>query len=169
MNNSIGGQRYCQDCGNILYAEEELLEIPSPGVRGALIYRCRTRDLMGSFCDYYERAQNDDEQENTVYKTDLEAKATALNVNRDIVYDPTLQKRAIKQCHNPKCTNKEVVTFYRVDHTRFELIYCCTKCAKYWKSAQDEKYDINMDGFLADKASDEYKAKYDDDGLSLDD
>ena len=86
------GQRFCQDCGNMLYADED----PGEG----LVYKCRICQKVT------EKAQQGNEFENCVYKTDLEAKLTELVINPDIVDDPTLQKRAIKQCQNQNCDNK---------------------------------------------------------------
>ena len=90
MQNQIGGQRFCQDCGNILYADE-YLDAPRPGVRGSLFFRCKTKDEFGNrTCSYYDRAIDYNEEENTVYKTDHEAKAASMNLNKDMIHDPTL-------------------------------------------------------------------------------
>ena len=65
----------------MLYAEED------PSQR-CLFYKCK-------ICDEGEKALAGDENENCVYKVDMEAKAMALIINPDIVDDPTLQKRNI--------------------------------------------------------------------------
>ena len=51
-----------------------------------------------------------------------------------------------------------------MDHSRFELIYCCCTCAEFWVVKQDENYDINMTGF-----KEKQEGKYDKDGLSISD
>ena len=94
---------------------------------------------------WMDRAQEGNEYDNCVYRTDLEAKAKQLILNEDIVDDPTLSKRNVAKCENPKkqCPNKEVVTFYHVTNDQFSLIYCCTKCAYAWRmTGKDETYDI---------------------------
>ncbi len=85
----------------MLYAEED------PDER-VLYYRCS--------CGYSERAPPGNEYENCVFRTDLEAKASQLIINEDIVSDPTLAKREIDKCMNKKktCNGKEVVTFYHI-------------------------------------------------------
>ena len=79
----------------MLYADEA-----EDGSEWALFYKCK-------ICNHQERAQDGNEFENCVYKTDLEAKATNLVVSQDIVHDPTLQKRNIPKCLNNKkaCPN----------------------------------------------------------------
>ena len=83
------------------------------------------------------QAQEGNEFENCVYKTDLEAKATNLVVSKDIVHDPTLLKREIDKCRNDKrnCKNKQVVTFYHITKETFDLMYMCTdpKCGFLWR------------------------------------
>ena len=51
-----------------------------------------------------------------------------------------------------------------MDGARFELIYCCTTCAEFWIVKEDANYDRDMEGFI-----EKDKAKYDADGLSIDD
>ena len=117
----------------MLYADEA-----EDGDGWGLFYKCK-------ICDYQERAQDGNEFENCVYKTDLEAKATNLVVSQDIVHDPTLQKRVIDKCLNTNkvCKNKEVVTFYHITKENFDLIYVCTKCKFLWRQREiDDKYDI---------------------------
>ena len=81
-----------------MYADE-YLDAPREGIRGSLYYRCKTKDEFANrTCTYYERAGDFNEEENTVYKTDHIAKAASMNLNRDIVHDPTLQKRNIDKC-----------------------------------------------------------------------
>ena len=55
----------------------------------ALYFHCR-------ICNYYERAQEGNEFENCVYKTDYEAKESQLVINPDIVKDPTLSKKQVE-------------------------------------------------------------------------
>ena len=102
----------------------------------ALFYKCK-------ICDYQERAEDGNEAEHCVYKTDVEGKATKLIVNRDIVDDPTLQKRIIQECRTQGCKGTEVVCYYQIKG-KFELIYMCTTCREQWKMDQkDETYDID--------------------------
>ena len=70
----------------------------------------------------------------------------ALNINADITDDPTLSKRTIKQCMgSTTCNNKEVVTFYHVTHEKFDLVYVCTGCKKYWRMREETDHDMGMD------------------------
>ena len=108
----------------MLYADED----PGEG----LVYKCR-------ICNQAEKAQVGNEFENCVYKTDLEAKLTELVINPDIVDDPTLQKRAVEQCNNVNCTNKEVVTFYHITSERMALMFVCTKCKEYWRKKEKDE------------------------------
>ena len=115
----------------MLYADEDINE-------RVLVYRCKN-------CDYQERAEDKNEYENCVYKTDMEAKASALIINPDIVDDPTLQKRIIDRCRNKNqtCNSKEVVTFYHITRDRMHLVYVCIKCRTFWKMEEkDPRYDI---------------------------
>ena len=123
MATEFKGQRFCQECNNMLYAMDEGINDEK-----VLFYKCKT-------CDYQERALEDNEFENCVYKTDMEAKAMAVIINDDVVDDPTLQKRNINKCQNPKraCNNKEVVCFNHITVDQFNLIYVCTKCRHLWK------------------------------------
>ena len=152
MATEFQGQRFCQQCRNMLYAEE-VLDNPRENVRGSLYYRCKTKDEDGNqVCEYQERAAEKNEFENCVYRQDMEAKALALNINPDIVDDPTLQKRKIKQCKTAKCNNKEVVTFYHITHEKLDLVYVCTGCKFAWRMREkDPDYDMHSDSSDEDK------------------
>ena len=78
----------------------------------------------------------------------MEAKASGLIVNPDIVDDPTLQKRNVEVCKNPykNCNNKEVVCFNHITLDKFDMIYMCTQCRHHWAmGTRDPKYDIDTD------------------------
>ena len=47
MATEFQGQRFCQKCGNMLYAEE-VEDQPRENVRGTLYYRCKTKDEYGN-------------------------------------------------------------------------------------------------------------------------
>ena len=55
-----------------------------------------------------------------------------------------------------------------MDHTRFELIYCCTTCADFWVVKQDDQYDCDMRGFRDKNPVPGAKKRFDDDDLSID-
>ena len=130
------GQRFCQDCNVLLYPEEYET---SPDCK-QLIYKCKICG-MGEVI-----APDSHESEFCVYKTDLEAKAERLNINTDIVDDPTLAKRTIDKCKTEECNSNQVVTFYHITQNHFQLIYVCVKCRNHWKMMErDVRYDINDD------------------------
>ena len=137
------GQRFCQDCNNLLYAEERVDRIQKTA---ELIYKCKMCGLPE------EVGENAPEHEYCVYKTDLEAKAERLIINPDIVDDPTLAKRQIDQCRTEECNSNQVVTFYHITKDHFNLIYVCIKCRNFWKmNEKDHKYDIDTDTDEEDK------------------
>ena len=129
--------RFCQECQNLLYADEEKIDDDAR----SLVYICR-------ICHYQEQAEEKNEYDNCVYLTDLEAKEKELLVNPDIIDDPTLMKREIDKCSNPnkQCNNKVVVCFYHITKNEFSLVYVCTKCRYYWRQQERQvEYDINTD------------------------
>uniref|UniRef100_A0A7S3CIP9 DNA-directed RNA polymerase II subunit RPB9-like zinc ribbon domain-containing protein n=1 Tax=Strombidium rassoulzadegani TaxID=1082188 RepID=A0A7S3CIP9_9SPIT len=125
MATQFSGQKFCQECNNMLYADESMDE-------KMLAFKCK-------ICSYQEIAEKGNEYENCVYKTDLEEKETQLIINPDIVDDPTLTQRFIDNCLNPsgRCTNKEVVSFLHIGIEKFDLIYVCTKCKFHWRHVAD--------------------------------
>ena len=61
MATEFTGQRFCQECNNMLYPDEDRDE-------RVLFFKCKV-------CDYQEQAAENNEFENCVYRIDLEAKA----------------------------------------------------------------------------------------------
>ena len=119
---------------------------PDPNQR-VLVFKC-------TICQRIETAEEGNEFDNCVYRTDLEAKASQLIINEDIVDDPTLQKRNVDKCKNPRgnCPGKEVVTFYHITQDKFELIYVCTTCGQPSRVRErDPNYDIASESDEEDK------------------
>ena len=79
------GLRYCQECETILKPSEE--------EDGKLYYRCPAKD-----CDGGEPAEEGNMYDNCIFRIDLEKKAQEKIINKDIVDDPSLQKRTVDQC-----------------------------------------------------------------------
>ena len=107
-----------------------------------LIYDCR-------ICGHFEKAQEGDQWDNCVYKSDHN-QATAggdhsviTAVDKDCIKDPTLQRRNGIKCPARGCKNTQAVSFTQPSKDRLNLIYVCTACAFSWKKeALDPSTDI---------------------------
>ena len=137
MTEEFQGQRFCENCNNLLYADEEFNSVTDR----CLVFNCK-------LCNHSQRVPDANERDNCVYKTDLEAKAERLVINEDIVDDPTLAKRQIDKCpnKNKNCTSNQVIIFYHITFNKMELIYVCIKCRHWWRMQErDNNYDIADD------------------------
>ena len=129
----------------MLYPKEQTKDETSHHSR--LIFDCR-------ICGNFEKAKEGDEWDNTVYKSDHKQGdgnfSQVFKFDKDILKDPTLQRRNDVQC--PKCKNMQAVTFTQPTKDRLNLIFVCTKCANNWKKETlDPKTDfVGDDGIESD-------------------
>ena len=132
----------------MLYPKEQVYDEAQNISR--LIYDCR-------ICGYFEKAREGDEWDNCVYKSDHSAAEEGGNfskmfkIDKDIIKDPSLQRRNDIDCPNKACSNKQAVTFTQPTKDRLNLIYVCTACTYHWKKeALDPKTDIMNDEQMTD-------------------
>ena len=120
-----------------------------------LVFKCRV-------CEYSEGAIPNNEYENCVYRTDLEAKLKDLIINPDIVDDPSLQERMISKCENKKkaCNGTKVVSFFHITKEEFSLVYVCKKCKHWWRMKDLTPEDIPMVDDLSKDEQEKYGKVY---------
>lgn len=153
MSSEFIGQRFCQECSNMLYPDAMHDRDLDDG--WGLVFKCRV-------CDYSELAKPGDENENCVYRTDLEAKLKDLIINPDIVDDPSLQEREIAKCRNDKkaCNGTRVVSFFHITKEEFSLVYVCKKCKHWLRMQEKDPKDIPMISDLSDSENKKFKEAY---------
>ena len=117
--------RFCPECDNMLEPREF-----KHGDRSSLQFDCK-------LCNSYCRAQDNDEMDNCVYRTDYTTRAENLHVDPECIKDPTLSRRRDVVCK--WCSHNEAVTFTQPTKDRLNLIFVCCKCARHWTKGEGEK------------------------------
>ena len=138
LQSQFKGMRFCKECDNMLYPKEQVYDDHQGIAR--LIYDCR-------ICGHFEKAREGDEWDNCVYKSDHDtshgAEGKLIQVDKDCIKDPTLQRRNDIECPNKQCSGRQAVTFTQPSKDRLNLIYVCTQCTYSWKKeALDPLTDI---------------------------
>lgn len=121
--NQFKGMRFCSECDNMLEAKEYKADED----RHYLQFECK-------LCNSYQRAQENDEVDNCVYKTDFTMRAENLIVDPECIKDPTLSRRKDVQCK--WCGHNEAVTFTQPLKDKLNLIFVCCKCARHWSKGE---------------------------------
>ncbi|KDN42287.1 putative DNA-directed RNA polymerase II 14.5 kDa polypeptide [Tilletiaria anomala UBC 951] len=110
--------KFCQECNNLLYPEEDR-------TNHVLLYSCRN-------CDYREEAGSQ-----LVFRNDLiSVTQEQPGVIDNITKDPTLQ-RVEQKC--PYCGNQEAVCFQDQSKRIFNrmiLFFCCCNCEKLFQDPE---------------------------------
>ena len=89
--------RFCDDCDNMLEPREHIVS-----ERHYLQFECK-------LCARAQRAEEGNEIDNCVYRTDYTVRAENLQVDLECVKDPTLTRRRDVECKF--CAHNEAVTF----------------------------------------------------------
>lgn len=95
-------------------------------------------------CNSYQRAQENNEMDNCVYRTDFTMRAENIQVDPECVKDPTLERRRGVCCK--WCGHTEAVIFTQPTKDRLNLIFVCTSCTKHWTKGEG-KNDFDEEGF----------------------
>ena len=107
------GMRFCEECDNMMDAKETR----ASDTQRWLQFECK-------LCGFVQKAKENDEVDNCVYRTDFSERAENLKVDPECINDPTLTRRKDIQC--PMCRGNEAVTFTQLTKGGLSLIFVCT-------------------------------------------
>ncbi len=122
MSTEYRGMRFCKECDNMLYPFEVKLQGSDEG-SGQLSFRCK-------ICGYVETIEDQSEELNCVYKSDLTRNQQKVTYFEDCAKDPTLSRSIKVNCS--RCANQEAVTFCNPTKDRMTLFYVCLNCKHCW-------------------------------------
>lgn len=77
--------KFCKECNNILHPQEKAEPNAAGDIDHILIFKCQT-------CDYFERSDPHNPEENCVYMNDSAITGHKFKVEPEYIYDPTLSR-----------------------------------------------------------------------------
>lgn len=121
--------RFCKECNNMLYANENKEE-------KLLRFHCKN-------CNYIEPVDTSDQKTNRVYTNEIKLGQSAIKIDPCIVNDPTYSRTKNVSC--PVCYHNEAIFFQNPNSldTGMKLVFVCSNkkngvyCGKWWYNEAD--------------------------------
>ena len=117
--------RFCRECNNMLYPRENIND-------KSLEFWCQS-------CNYVEISDEMEENNNCVYKNEIQLGKTAIKIDGSMTNDPTYSRTKNIECL--KCHHKEAIFFQNpnLDDSNMRLVFVCSGiseegeyCGNWW-------------------------------------